>query len=38
MEDIKINTILQGDMQRQSLSCKSENKVFTNGDDMGLRS
>lgn len=36
-KDITINMILQGDMQRQNPSCKSENKAFENEDDMGLR-
>lgn len=37
MEDITINTILQGEMQRRNPSYKSENKAAANRADMGQR-
>lgn len=37
MEDIRINTILQGEMEQRNPSYKSENKAAANSADMGLR-
>lgn len=37
MEDITINMTLQGEMQRQNPSYKSENKAAANRADMGPR-
>lgn len=37
MEDIRINTILQGEMEQRDPSHKSENKAAANSADIGLR-